>query len=201
MTLRARVRVAVPAKALGRGKSRLSGILGARERRALNAFFLRRTLATARRAAPGRVLAVSDGADALALARALGADALAAPGRGLNRALGRALRAARAGGAAALLVLPADLPFLSPADVRLLLAAGARRGAAPIARDRAGHGTNALLVPAVRAFRFRFGADSAAAHEREARRRGLRPVFVDRPGLAFDVDIPADYAAFAARRK
>ena len=191
---------AVPAKALGRGKSRLAKILGARERRALNAFFLRRTLAAARRAAAGRVTAVSDGADALALARGLGAAALAAPGGGLNRALAAALRAARARGASALLVLHADLPFLSPADIRALLAAGARPGAAAIARDRAGRGTNALLVPTARAFRFRFGPGSAAAHAREARRRGLRPVFVDRPGLAFDVDSPADYTAFAARR-
>ena len=148
---------------------------------------------------PDALQVVSDGADALECARALGAAALAQRGRGLNRALAQARAAARGDGVETLLVLASDLPFLAEADIDALVAASAEPGALAVAPDRARRGTNALALPAAADFRFRFGADSAAAHTAEARRLALRPALVDRPGLAFDVDTPADHAAFLAR--
>ena len=196
------LRIVVPAKALARGKSRLAPILGDAERRALSRRFLDRVLEAAARCLPlSRVQVVSDGADALALARARGAATLAQSGGGLNAALDRARAAARADGIDTLAVLPSDLPFLEAGDIAGLLAAGAAPGALVIARDRARRGTNALVLPAAAAFRFRFGADSAAAHAGEARRAGRRATILDRPNIAFDVDTPADYAAFLARER
>ncbi len=194
-----KLRVVVPAKGFARGKSRLAPALDRAARRALNRRLLAGVLAAAALRVRRRdVLVVSNGADALAYARAFGAAALAQRGRGLDAALAQARRAARRGGADVIAIVASDLPFLGAADVAALAAAGARRGAVVIARDRAGRGTNALAAPAAVNFRFRFGPGSAAAHARAARRAGLRPAFVDRPGLAFDVDTPADHAAYAA---
>ena len=194
------LRIVVPAKALPRGKSRLAPVLEEAERRALSLGFLDRVLRAclaARGVAPGCVQTVSDGADALERARALGAAALAQSGSGLNRALDQARRAAREDGVPMLIVLSGDLPFVVASDVeRLAAAAGA--GVAVVAPDRAGRGTNALALPTMADFRFRFGRDSAAAHAAEARRAGLRPATLSTPGLAFDVDTPRDYAEFLA---
>ena len=194
------LRVIVPAKALPHGKSRLAPVLEEAERRALSLGFLDRVLRAclaARGVAPGCVQTVSDGADALERARALGAAALAQSGSGLNRALDQARRAAREDGVPMLIVLSGDLPFVLASDVeRLAAAAGA--GVAVVAPDRAGRGTNALALPTMADFRFRFGRDSAAAHAAEARRAGLRPATLSTPGLAFDVDTPRDYAEFLA---
>lgn len=194
------LRVVVPAKALPRSKSRLAPVLEEAERRALSLGFLDRVLRAclaARGVAPGCVQTVSDGADALERARALGTAALAQSGSGLNRALDQARRAAREDGVPMLIVLSGDLPFVVASDVeRLAAAAGA--GVAVVAPDRAGRGTNALALPTMADFRFRFGRDSAAAHAAEARRAGLRPATLSTPGLAFDVDTPRDYAEFLA---
>ena len=194
------LRVVVPAKALPRGKSRLAPVLEEAERRALSLGFLDRVLRAclaARGVAPGVVHTVSDGADALERARALGAAALAQSGSGLNRALDQARRAAREDGVPMLIVLSGDLPFVVASDVERL-AAAAGPGVAVVAPDRAGRGTNALALPTMADFRFRFGRDSAAAHVAEARRAGLRPATLSTPGLAFDVDTPRDYAEFLA---
>jgi 2-phospho-L-lactate guanylyltransferase len=121
------------------------------------------------------------------------------PGRGLNAALDSARARIAAGGADEILVLPADLPLVAVADVDAMIERG-RRGGFALAGDRAGTGTNALFLPARSAFRFRFGADSRARHLAEAARAGLVPAVVESPGLAFDVDTPADLDRLRAAR-
>ena len=63
-----------------------------------------------------------------------------------------------------------------------------------IAPDRAGHGTNGLALRPLDAIAFRFGVESHAAHLAEAEAAGVPLVEVHRPGLAFDLDTPADLA-------
>jgi 2-phospho-L-lactate guanylyltransferase len=121
------------------------------------------------------------------------------PGGGLNTALDSARARAAAEGADEILVLPADLPLVTPADVDAMIECG-RRGGFALAGDRAGTGTNALFLPARSAFRFRFGAHSRARHLAEAAAAGLAPALVESPGLAFDVDTPADLDCLRAAR-
>lgn len=105
-------------------------------------------------------------------------------GRGLNDELDRVLAAA--GGR--LLVVHADLPFLSGEDVAALIAAAEIAGAA-IAPDRHDAGTNALAIPsAAPGFRYGFGADSFRRHV--ALLAGAAQI--RRPGLALDIDTPDD---------
>jgi 2-phospho-L-lactate guanylyltransferase len=115
-------------------------------------------------------------------------------GASLSAAFELARTRARAAHATELLLLPADLPWLTAADVEALVVAG-RRARVAIAPDRRGSGTNGLYLPAALDFSFRFGNGSRSLHEAEARRLGIEPAIVSRPGLAADLDTPADLRA------
>jgi 2-phospho-L-lactate guanylyltransferase len=93
-------------------------------------------------------------------------------------------------GAARLIVIHADLPFVTPADIAALTAA-AKSGCA-IAPDRHQTGTNALALQDFPGFAFAFGDSSLARHRAAA---GGRARIVTTRGLAHDIDTPADAAA------
>jgi len=189
----------VPAKPLGLGKSRLAGVLSRCERRALNERLLRHVLdVVIAVVGASRTVVVSRDATVLALARGLRARALRERGSGdLNRALHQGARAAAQHGAGAVLLVFGDLPFVTSVELRGMIEAAGRAPSVVAARDRAGSGTNALLVAPPGALRFRFGVRSLERHRREALRRRCRWRLVCAPGLAFDVDRPADYRALA----
>ncbi|GLK45487.1 2-phospho-L-lactate guanylyltransferase [Novosphingobium resinovorum] len=107
-------------------------------------------------------------------------------GAGLNEELARACAALPD---RPLLVIHADLPFLSPEDVEEILAEAFDTGVA-IAPDRHGEGTNALALAKGGARRFAFGPGSLGHH------LGFWPqaAIVRRRGLAFDLDTPDDFA-------
>ena len=112
-------------------------------------------------------------------------------GRGLNSALDAARQMLVDQGASELVVLPADLPMITAADIDALVESGRRSGFA-LATDVAGTSTNALYLAAPAAFRFRFGPDSRRRHVKEAMRLGLKPDLVRAPGLEFDLDVVKD---------
>jgi 2-phospho-L-lactate guanylyltransferase len=116
---------------------------------------------------------------------------LADTGAGLNSGLVAAHGALLGLGVHELLVLPADLPWVTPAEIDRLVGAG-REGGFAIAPDLAGVGTNALFVRTERLFGFQFGSDSLRQHLIEAERLGLEAQQLRLPGLAFDVDRPED---------
>ncbi len=116
---------------------------------------------------------------------------LADTGEGLNEALTRARELLLKLGCPEMLVLPADLPTLAAGEIDAFVSAG-RRGGFAIAPDAAGTGTNALYLGHEGPFGFRFGPGSRDLHLQEAWRAGLAPEVVSAPGLAFDVDLPAD---------
>ena len=190
---------AIPVKALAEGKSRLSPVLDAAGRAALNRRFLDHVLAiTALVPGAARTVVVSADIEVLDAARAAGAMALAETvNGGLNGALAQARRKIEAQGATAMLVLAADLPLLTADDARALLSAARGGASVVIAPDRSGLGTNALLLSPPGVMDFRFGSGSLALHLAAAQRSGTAPVVVNRPGLAFDVDTPQDYASLA----
>jgi 2-phospho-L-lactate guanylyltransferase len=98
--------------------------------------------------------------------------------RGLNDALDIALRRVTP----PVLVVPADLPWLDPRDVDMLLG---MHGDVVVVRARDG-GTNGLLLR--RRIRPAFGPSSAARHAALSRAEGLHARVVDIAGFADDVD-------------
>lgn len=183
-------------------KSRLAGALAAPERRALVRSMLTNVLDAAKHArCVHRVVVVSPERGDVPTDTVVLADT----GESLNAALMQAQAQMHAMGNAATLILPADLPRLRAPDIEAFVQAGRRSGFA-IAPDRAHRGTNALFLRTAAPFTFRFGPDSLRLHLREAAARGLTACVVDLPGLAFDVDEPADLEtldlrALAARRE
>jgi 2-phospho-L-lactate guanylyltransferase len=196
----------VPAKSFGRAKSRLSKALGEGARRDLARSMLEHVLGVlASSSEIAGVMVVTDGDDVADLARARGAVAVrdAVPDSASALVLGDIVDAAllelRARSAGAALVLMSDLPDLSAADVRRLVAQMAELDvvAAP---DLRGEGTNALGLTPPDRLPTSFGVrDSFPRHLRAAEAAGLR-VGVERSfGLAFDVDEPADLEVLARR--
>lgn len=187
--------IVTPIKAPEDCKTRLAPALDAAARRDLVSAMLRHVVGVASGAVgPGdRVLLLGPSR------HGLGAEIgrLADPGGGLNAALAAAAAQAEAAAAERLIIVAADLPRLTHADLLALL--GPAAGAAAIAPDRAGAGTNALSLPlpAARGFRFQYGPGSFAAHRAEARRLGLRLAVVRSPTLGLDIDEPEDLDALA----
>lgn len=116
---------------------------------------------------------------------------LADTGECLNGALTQAHRVLREFGCREVVILPADLPNITAAEIDGLVRAG-RSGGFAIAPDTAGVGTNALCLASPHPFRFQFGLGSRRLHFKEAEREGLSPQVVRLPGLEFDVDATAD---------
>ena len=213
-----RIIALVPIRGLEGAKSRLGEALDAEERRALVEQLLVRTVTAASTTpAVAEVIAVSPDPDVLALARTLGARGIFQEGGGLNEALDIGRAAAVAAGADAVLVVPGDLPAVTAAELaRIVERAGASRvgpgaagavdashgassepaGSAPralvgLVTDRAGSGTNVLLVAPPDAIAFQFGDGSRAAHAAAA--RGAGAVYVEIAGpLDLDLDTPDD---------
>jgi 2-phospho-L-lactate guanylyltransferase len=199
-TTLARVAVLVPVRGLEAAKSRLGEALDAEERRSLVEGLLARTIGAAG-AVPGvvAVAVVSPDREALALAGGLGAAAVHQVGGGLNEGLEAGREWARTARPDALLVVPADLPAVDERALAAVIAAGRRAAASGgpgrstvlLVPDRAGSGTNALLLAPPGAIGFRFGRDSRRAHAELARRAGAFYRELGGP-LALDLDTPED---------
>lgn len=185
----------IPARPLEEGKSRLADALTAAERHRLNHNFFHQTLEVAA-SVVGRdhTLVVSRSDELLATARSMAFETLpeSAP-YGLNAALTQAAEAVRLRGATTVLSVSCDLPFLIPDELRALLSAARENQGLAIASDRAGTGTNALVVSPVGAIPYRYGPGSFAAHQAAARAAGLTLSIVRKAGLSFDIDTPDDF--------
>lgn len=191
----ARVVAIVPVGTLDNAKSRLGGTLDAEERRDLVDTMIARTL-SATLATPGlaETLVVSPDREALQQAALLGARTVRQLGQGLNVGLREAREDAIAGGADAVVILPIDLPLVSPSAIGQLLAplrAVAERPLVVLAPDRHGRGTNGLLLAPPDVIEPSFGGDSRAAHAACATDAGARYVELEGP-LGVDVDTPDD---------
>ena len=186
----ASVRLIIPVKPLDAGKSRLGGVLGPEERRTLNLRFLDHVLSVASEF-PGvdRTTVVSADEEILSEARDRGIGALreAEPG-GLNKALMQAIAEIDPDGDQDVLIVPSDLPSVTADDLSALCSPPVA-----VAPDRHGIGTNGLFMAAPYRIAPRFGPRSLARHLADARRLGIVPVIVERPGLAFDVDTADDH--------
>ncbi len=189
-----RIVAVVPVGTLEGAKSRLGGRLDAEERRDLATRLLSRTLdaALATRGID-EVLVVTPDDEVRQIAARAGARAIRQRSQGLNAGLRQARDEVVAGSGDALLVVPIDLPLVSPQALEAVLAPldDPARPLVVLVPDRHGRGTNALLVAPPDAIEFGFGGDSRRAHAACAADAGARYVELDGP-LTVDVDTPDD---------
>ncbi len=184
--------IVVPHRGLAAAKTRLAPRLSAEERSALARLLLERVLRVAREADRGRVVVISPDDELAEVTDAAGARLVVQRGMGLNAGLEEARREALAGRAEMMTVLHGDLPRLAVDDVRALADAVPLPAGVAIGPDRSLAGTNAIAMRPPDAIAFRFGPGSYDAHLAGARAAGVPAVTVERPGLAFDLDTPAD---------
>jgi 2-phospho-L-lactate guanylyltransferase len=193
--------VAIPVRGLEGAKSRLGAVLDAEERHDLVEDLLRLAVHAALvTPGVGEVIVVSPDPEVLAVAEAAGARPLPQRSRGLNPALQEARTAAAV--ADRLLILPGDLPTVTPADLAAVLAAGDGAGSPSVVLvpDRHRRGTNALLLDPPEVIDPAFGGDSRAGHAWLAESADIR--FVELAGiLELDLDTPDDLLLAEAIRR
>ena len=207
--------IVVPVKRLTELKSRLAPVLAEEERHALALRLLHGVLGVVQQAqeqfgVAGIVVSPDPGVLALAVHYSLIPlleDPILPPAsdyelritdyaeRTLNAALEQATTFAIRQGASAVLVLPADLPLLTLADVERLWRDSQQLYSARamvIAPDSRGQGTNALLVRPPGALRYQFGPGSFERHCEQARQLGMAWHVHRSTRLGLDVDLPSD---------
>lgn len=188
----ARVVAVVPVRGLPAGKSRLAAVLQPAQRNRLVRAMLRDVVRMLRSApAIERVTVLSRDAAAAREATRLGAEFLQEPpgAPDLNRAL--AFAQAEHADAEALLLVPADLPFVTPADIQELIDALPSGPGVALAPSRDG-GTNGLLLRPPTVIAPAFGSGSAARHLAAAVAAGVTVARVDGERWALDIDTPED---------
>ncbi len=186
-------RIIVPHRGLEAAKTRLAPSLTPEERIMLASQLLQRVLKVTREACDD-VVVISPSRELAEIVEPSGARLVVQRGMGLNEGLEQARFEALMDDVGTLIVLHGDLPNLQAHDVEVLrdaLPAG-DDAAVAIAPDRAGTGTNGLVLRPPGVIRFRFGAGSFANHLVEIERAGVPLVAVNRSGLSFDLDTPAD---------
>jgi len=178
----------IPFKDLAQAKSRLAQVLTEPKRQVLARRMLEHVVTTLKAVPDINSITILSPVKPDGLA---GTHWLKDEGRGLNPEIQNASGALNA---ARTLIIHADLPQLSTGDIQALVAASRDHDIA-IAPDKAGTGTNALLLDPGKGFQFAFGPGSCQAHEKEAAARNLSLGVVKRPGLSLDIDEPADLTA------
>jgi 2-phospho-L-lactate guanylyltransferase len=185
----------VPVKSLNRAKSRLSSVLTGPERKQLALRMLRYNLETVSGSGLlSGVLVISRDSDVLHTVQSID-DVIALQEIGvphLNNALEQARNLLMDWGVDAVLVLPADIPFIASDDLRAMLEMGRQPGTVVIAPDRHGQGTNAILLHPLEIIDFSFGAGSYQRHQMAARANGAQVFIYQSEGLALDIDTPED---------
>jgi 2-phospho-L-lactate guanylyltransferase len=184
----------VPVKPLRRGKSRLAEVLSQDERVDLNRRLLSHTLDTLT-AIPEieQVIVISRDQEALSLAREYGARTVQEGSNArLNVALRRATIVAQSYTTRGVLIVPADLPLITPEDIRIVLKRAIDPPVVVLAPDRRGRGTNIMFICPVGIIDYEFGPGSFKRHCELAIQAGARLEICELPSLALDMDLPED---------
>ncbi len=186
--------IAVPVKSLERSKSRLAGVLAPLERGALTLAMLEDVLDVTLAVGGWETWVVSPDEVVLEVAARRGVRTIVEDRPGLAAAIRQAETVAIAEHAPCLAILPGDLPLLT---LDALNAALRTLGPVVVARSTR-EGTSLLLRRPPRAIAARFGPSSFERHLALARDKGLPVSVVQRPELAFDLDVPGDILTLLA---
>ncbi len=192
----------VPVKEIGDAKQRLADHLDPVARRDLVEAMLADVLEVlASVPSLDGVVVVTRDPRAARLAEVAGARVLEETKDGLNAALEQAAADLRKSGADGLVVVPADIPTVTAADIDAVVALHAGTGRrVSLVSDRHGEGTNCMACSPPGVCRFHFGAGSFAAHQAAAREAGAQVGSLELAGIQLDVDTDADLEALASRQ-
>ena len=190
----------VPVKRFADAKRRLAPVLGSHARGELARVMFEDVLDALMRcggALAGTIVVTAD-PDAAEIGRRCGATVLFEDEeRGINGAVRSVV--ARLEPGAGIVIVPSDIPHLSPNAIAMAADAIAKPQTLAIAVAKDG-GTNLLACRPASAVPLHFGVDSYRAHLRAARQAGLAVSALRVPELTLDIDAPEDLDAFRLLR-
>jgi 2-phospho-L-lactate/phosphoenolpyruvate guanylyltransferase len=187
----------VPIKELASAKQRLAGLLDPPLRRELAEVMIGEVLAALAGVVDlAGIMVMTLDPMATCLAARIGARIVsegARDGQTGSVAAGQAILAREERGG--MLTVPGDIPCVTSVELDAVLAAHRTAPAFTIAPAHDDLGSNAVLCSPPDAVTLRFGDNSFFPHLAAARGRGIEPTVIRLPGIAMDVDHPADLAA------
>jgi len=183
----------MPVKDFSLAKQRLASVLSPQERYLLAEAMVQDVL-DALQAASGlagiAILTVDAVAARIAQRRGLRViEDCAAEGH--TRVANAAMFRLRAEGADAVLMIPGDIPLVTPREVDRVVAM-APRGQFTIVPSHDYDGSNAILCSPPGHVPLRYGLDSFQCHLSAARAHGITPTVIELSGVAHDIDRPQD---------
>ena len=188
------MRAVVPIKSFDNTKSRLQDLLSAEERSRLSRLMLQDVL-EALLGADG-ISAVSVVTPELAVSRfaaEIGADTIGDDGtKDLSGAAAAAAHFLSAAGAAAMLLIPADVPMVRSADIDTAIAGHREAPSLTLVEAAEDGGTNLLIASPPEVIPFRFGKNSFRLHLEEGNSAGIAVNTPKIPNLSLDIDRPED---------
>jgi 2-phospho-L-lactate guanylyltransferase len=198
MTVASDIWAIVPVKELDGAKQRLAPLLSPPQRRALIGVMVGEVLeaAVGARGLAG-VMVVTLDPITTALASRLGARVVSDGARdGHTGSVTAGLKLLAREGRGGMITLPGDIPAATSAEIEAVLAEHLAAPAFTISPAHDDLGSNAVICSPPDAVPLRFGENSYFPHLEAARRAGIEPTVIRQPGIAMDIDHPADLAAF-----
>ena len=95
-----------------------------------------------------------------------------------------------------MMTMPGDIPRVATTEIAAALAAHRPAPAFTIVPAHDELGSNTIICSPPDAVPLRFGENSFYPHLDAARARGIDPLIIRQPGIAMDIDHPADLVAF-----
>lgn len=189
-----RVWAIVPVKPFVRAKSRLARVLPAIQRKTLAESMFRHSISALLNTHDvAGITVLSRDTGVLSIAHEYGLHTIQECGAPtLNSSLQRASEVLQIRGERAILVVPADLPFLTSEDLEQIIHLGRYLMTVVIVPDRSENDTNALLMRPADLMPFSFGPGSFRRHVTLAKRAGAGVQLYRSNRVALDIDTPSD---------
>ena len=195
--------VVVPIRGIARGKTRLAPKLDAAARERLNRWLIERTFDVIAewRGDLSTCVIVSRCPEVYAMAKGRGTPLVCEsdPQSDQNRSASVGVEYALQHGARRAVLLPSDLPDMTPDALDELIKEAHRERHMTISPDNAGTGTNAVVIDAHAHRGLCFGPNSFPRYLAWAAREGWSVTVCSRPELTFDLDTPADWEEWTKR--
>ena len=185
----------VPVKTLQKSKTRLSIVLDPQERNILTLTMLEDVLRAITSSIECQTVLISSDPRVQGLANNFRVAYLPERKQGLNQAIKQATEWCIQNNAESVLVLPADIPLITPEDINQIVKLGSESSSLVISPSQNG-GTNALLQKPPNLIPTCFGPHSFAKHLNEAIARGIMAKVYRSQRLTMDIDSPEDLEDF-----
>jgi len=185
----------VPVKRLDVSKRRLSSVLIPLERRSLALAMLEDVLTALKASVVDEIVIASEDSVIHEVAGRFGVSYFSTSAIGLNLTVEEATKWCVRKHADSVLVLPADIPMVTPKDINQIVDLGSARESVILSPSFNG-GTNALFENPPKLISPRFGLNSFARHVHEACKKYVRLRFYCSVGTVIDIDSEDDLEKF-----